>query len=113
MGHRSRRRQQIRAVGHLLIAKRRLARSYPRKGDTKQQASGRPIILHVQQPDGVIVAMLPINDPLIQCWDSDRTWPNARVAQTAIARIAPPSGLARARRSPRARATGCPLLSPL
>jgi hypothetical protein len=36
--------------------------SYPRKGDTKQQASGRPIIHHVQQPDSVIVAMPPIND---------------------------------------------------
>jgi hypothetical protein len=57
--------------------------------------------------------MLPINNPLIPRRDSDRTWPNARVALTAITRIAPPSGLARATESQLARATGCPLLSPL
>jgi hypothetical protein len=50
LGHRSRRRQQIRAAGHLLIAKRRLARPYRRKGDTKQQASGRPITITCSSP---------------------------------------------------------------
>ena len=57
--------------------------------------------------------MLPINNPLIPWRGNYRTWPNARVALTAIACIAPPSGLERTRRTPRARAAGYPLLSPL
>jgi hypothetical protein len=57
--------------------------------------------------------MLPINNPLIPWRGNYRTWPNARAALTAIACIAPPSGLERMRRTPRARAAGYPLLSPL
>jgi hypothetical protein len=55
--------------------------------------------------------MLLINNPLIPWRGNYRTWPNARVALTAIACIAPPSGLERTRRTPRARAAGYPLLS--
>jgi hypothetical protein len=54
-----------------------------------------PIILHVRQPEGAIVGMLPIDDLLIPWRENDRTRPNACVAPSAIACMAPPSVLAR------------------
>ena len=59
-------RQQIRAAGHVLIANERFSMLSTTRGRYQGRRSPKsPIILHVQEPEGVIVGILPIANLLI------------------------------------------------
>lgn len=108
MGQGRRRRQQIRAAGHVLIAKGRFGTLSPTRGRYQgRRPQESPVIRHVQEPEGAIVGMLPIarlseNDPIIGPPD---------IAPTANSAHSTALGLRRARRTPAARVrrvVGCP-----